>query len=89
MFLIFYKREIKMGLQKFFRNLEKNGLISRKPRPIYLFLLALTYYLYWFILDMHQPSQLRFFENLMLYATIFTIFFAFLHWMIVYILTAE
>ncbi len=78
-----------MAIKEVLRYLEKKGLISRKPKPWIPFLLALTYFLYWYLLDMHQPLALRWLERFMLYAAYFAILYAVIHWAIVMILEKE
>jgi len=75
-----------MGIVNFLQDLEKKRWITRRPKVIYPFLLALTYILYWYLLDIHQPTALRWLERVMFNATIFTFIFAFIHLILVKIL---
>jgi len=71
-----------MKLKPFLQKLEKQRIITRKPRPIYPFLLAIIAFIIWYLI----PISNQLLKNFSLMLTIFTIIFAILHWIVVRIL---
>ncbi|HJO14886.1 MAG TPA: hypothetical protein QGG70_02445 [Candidatus Pacearchaeota archaeon] len=63
------------------KDLERRGIFSKKPKPIYPFLLGFISLFLWHIM----PSN-NLLKNLTIGLTIFTFIFAVLHWFVVRIL---
>ena len=71
-------------LKKFLLKLEKQRVITRKPKPAYAFLLAFIYVIIFIVvIKANSPVYLIKFTKIM---TIFAFIFAILHWMVVRIL---
>lgn len=72
------------AIKKFLLKLEKEKVITRKPKPAYAFLLALVYVIILTVVLKTSPSiYLINFTKIM---TTFAFIFAILHWMVVRIL---
>jgi len=69
-----------MKLKNILQKLEKKRVITRKPKPIYPFLLALVAFAIWF----HSPVSLI--KNLSWMLAVFAFVFAILHWLVVMVL---
>ncbi len=72
-----------MQLKNFLKKLEKEKVITRKPKPAYAFLLAFIYIIILILVIKTGPIYLINFTKLM---TLFVFIFAILHWMVVRIL---
>jgi hypothetical protein len=69
-----------MKLKSILQKLEKQKIITKKPNPIYPFLLAIIAFTIWYL----TPISLL--KNFSLGLTIFTFIFAILHWVVVRVL---
>jgi len=68
-----------MKLKHILQNLEKNKVITRKPKPIYVFLLAIITFIIWYLIPISDQLP----KNYALILTIFTFIFAIIHWIVV------
>lgn len=72
---------------KFIYKLEKRGIITRKPRPSGVFILAIIYLMFTFIAYFTHKKlhtlPLSVLIYIMMVLTIFTFIFAILHWIVV------
>lgn len=59
--------------------LEEKGIVSKEPNPAYVFLLSFAYLSLWFITLIYNT----FLTDILLFVTIFSFAFAFVHWYIV------
>ncbi len=71
-----------MNLKPILKKLEKRGIITRKPKPIYPFMLGFIILIIWYIIPIANNEL----KNFALGLTIFTFIFAILHWIVVRIL---
>lgn len=78
--------KFKILLKKYLRNLERKKIITRKPDPIYPFLLAFLYLLMLIIFKSDYFPQSNLLTQIAFIMTIFTFVFAILHWIVVIIL---
>ena len=69
-------------MKKIIKNLEKRGIFSKKPKPIYPFLLTIMSFTIWYLVPISNQLLKTFTFSL---AT-FTFIFAILHWIVVLIL---
>ncbi len=69
-------------IKRLVKDLEKRGIITRKPKPIYPFLLGFIILIIWYT----TPIENNILKNFSLGLTIFTFIFAILHWLVVRIL---
>ena len=71
-----------MKLKPLLQKLENQGIITRKPNPVYPFLLGFIILIIWYT----TPIENNILKNFTIGLTIFTFIFAILHWLVVRIL---
>jgi hypothetical protein len=69
-------------IKRLVKDLERRGIFSKKPKPIYPFLLGFISLFIWYII----PIENNILKNFTIGLAIFTFIFAILHWLVVRIL---
>jgi len=79
-----HKKMVLKKLKPFLKKLEKEKVITKKPKPVYAFLLAFIYLIILtVVIKTNSPDYLINFTKIM---AVFTFIFSILHWMVVRIL---
>tara|TARA_B100002003_G_scaffold236496_1_gene252524 strand:+ start:1286 stop:1507 length:222 start_codon:yes stop_codon:yes gene_type:complete len=68
-------------IKRLVKDLERRGIFSKKPKPLYPFLLGFISLFLWYIIPINNLLK-----NFAIGLTIFTFIFAILHWLVVRIL---
>ena len=69
--------------------MEKIGLISRHPKPIYPFILTIIIFSFWIIVKKTNLDQSNYLAPALLWLSLFSLVFSILHLLVVKILTKK